>query len=76
MVKFILFDILKNKVVILYTVLLFGVSWAVLGMESNYTKVTLSLLNLVGSAESSMDSMCVLQEACRHHKCQVRHHKK
>lgn len=47
MVKFILFDILKNKVVILYTVLLFGVSWAVLGMESNYTKVTLSLLNLV-----------------------------
>ncbi len=45
--RFILFDILKNKIVILYTVLLFIISWAVLGLESNDTKATLSLLNIV-----------------------------
>lgn len=45
--RFILFDILKNKIVILYTVLLFIISWSVLGLESNYTKATLSLLNVV-----------------------------
>jgi Cu-processing system permease protein len=45
--RFILFDILKNKIVILYTVLLFIIAWSVLGLESNYTKATLSLLNVV-----------------------------
>lgn len=45
--RFILFDILKNKIVILYTVLLFIISWSVLGLESNFTKATLSLLNVV-----------------------------
>ena len=45
--RFILFDILKNKIVILYTVLLFIISWSVLGLESNYTKAILSLLNVV-----------------------------
>lgn len=45
--RFILFDILKNKIVILYTVLLFVISWSVLGLESNFTKATLSLLNVV-----------------------------
>lgn len=45
--RFILFDILKNKIVIFYTVLLFIISWSVLGLESNYTKATLSLLNVV-----------------------------
>ncbi len=45
--RFILFDILKNKIVILYTILLFIISWSVLGLESNYTKATLSLLNVV-----------------------------
>ena len=45
--RFILFDILKNKIVILYTVLLFIISWSVLGLDSNYTKATLSLLNVV-----------------------------
>src|SRR5690606_29523876 len=45
--RFILFDILKNKTIILYTVLLFIISWSVLGLESNYTKATLSLLNVV-----------------------------
>lgn len=45
--RFILFDILKNKIVILYTILLFIISWSTLGLESNYTKATLSLLNIV-----------------------------
>lgn len=45
--RFILFDILKNKIVIFYTIILFILSWSVLGLESNYTKATLSLLNIV-----------------------------
>lgn len=45
--RFILFDILKNKIILLYTALLFIISWSVLGLENNYTKATLSLLNVV-----------------------------
>lgn len=45
--QFILFDILKNKIMIFYTVLLFIISWSVLGLDSNSTKTTLSLLNIV-----------------------------
>ncbi len=45
--RFILFDILKNKILILYTILLFIISWSVLGLDNNYTKATLSLLNVV-----------------------------
>lgn len=45
--RFILFDILKNKIVIMYTILLFIISWSVLGLDDNYTKATLSLLNVV-----------------------------
>ncbi|QCX53818.1 ABC transporter permease subunit [Elizabethkingia sp. JS20170427COW] len=45
--QFILLDILKNKIVAFYTILLFIISWSVLGMDSNYTKATLSLLNVV-----------------------------
>lgn len=45
--RFILFDILKNKIVIFYTILLFIISWSVLGLDNNYTKATLSLLNVV-----------------------------
>jgi len=45
--RFILFDILKNKIVIFYPILLFIISWSVLGLEENYTKATLSLLNVV-----------------------------
>ena len=33
--KFIIFDILKNKIVVLYTLILFLVSWSVLGLEEN-----------------------------------------
>lgn len=45
--KFILFDILKNKIIIFYTLLLFILSWSVLGLDDNATKGTLSLLNIV-----------------------------
>lgn len=45
--QFILFDIAKNKIILLYTLLLFIISWSVLGMDDNYTKSTLSLLNVV-----------------------------
>jgi len=45
--RFILFDILKNKIVIMYTILLFIISWSVLGLDNNETKATLSLLNVV-----------------------------
>ena len=45
--RFIFFDILKNKIIILYTILLFIISWSVLGLEGNFTKATLSLLNVV-----------------------------
>ena len=45
--RFIFFDILKNKIVIFYTILLFIISWSVLGLEGNFTKATLSLLNVV-----------------------------
>lgn len=45
--RFIFSDILKNKIVIFYTILLFIISWSVLGLEGNFTKATLSLLNVV-----------------------------
>ena len=45
--KFIIFDILKNKIVVLYTLILFLVSWSVLGLEENVNKAILSLLNVV-----------------------------
>lgn len=45
--QFIFFDILKNKIMIFYTILLFIISWSVLGLDSNSTKTTLSLLNIV-----------------------------
>lgn len=45
--RFILFDILKNKIILFYTLLLFIISWSVLGLDSNNTKTTLSLLNIV-----------------------------
>lgn len=45
--QFIFFDILKNKIIIFYTLLLFIISWSVLGLDSNNTKTTLSLLNIV-----------------------------
>lgn len=45
--KFIFFDILKNKILLIYTLFLFVISWAILGLENNPSKATLNLLNIV-----------------------------
>ena len=45
--KYILLDILKNKFVVLYMILLAVLSWTMLSLESDSTKGVLSLLNLV-----------------------------
>lgn len=45
--KFIVLDILKNKVIIAYALVLFLISWVVLGLETNPSKATLSLLNVM-----------------------------
>ncbi len=46
-VKFIILDILKNKIILFYTVLLSILSWSVFSLEDNNTKGLLSLLNVV-----------------------------
>jgi Cu-processing system permease protein len=45
--RYILYDILRNKVVIGYTLFLFVVSMALFNMEENSSKAMLSLLNIV-----------------------------
>ncbi len=46
-IKFILLDIVKNKVVLLYTILLAAFSWSAFGLEDNSTKGILTLLNII-----------------------------
>ncbi len=46
-VKYVLADILRNKIVVAYTVFLLAISFSVLALEDNSTKGLLSLLNLV-----------------------------
>lgn len=45
--KYILLDILKNKLVVVYTLVLATISWSVFGLEDNSDKGVMSLLNLV-----------------------------
>lgn len=45
--KYVLYDILRNKVVIAYTLFLFIVSMSLFQMEENSSKAVLSLLNIV-----------------------------
>ncbi len=45
--KYILLDILRNKIIIAYTLLLLVVSWSIFSLENNSAKGLLSLLNLV-----------------------------
>lgn len=45
--QFIFTDILKNKVILVYTALLFIISWSVLGLEANQAKANLNLLNII-----------------------------
>jgi Cu-processing system permease protein len=46
-IKFIILDILKNKIVLIYTLLLAILSWSVFSLEDNSTKGTLTLLNVM-----------------------------
>jgi len=46
-VKFIFLDILKNKIVVIYTVLLAAFSWSAFSLEDNSTKGVLTLLNII-----------------------------
>lgn len=46
-IKFIVLDILKNKIVLVYTILLAVLSWSVFSLEDNSTKGLLTLLNVI-----------------------------
>lgn len=46
-VKYIILDILKNKIVIIYTLLLSILSWSVFSLEDNSSKGMLTLLNVI-----------------------------
>ncbi len=45
--KFVMLDILNNKIVIAYTLLLAALSWGVFSLEDNSTKGILTLLNVI-----------------------------
>src|SRR3982751_3476522 len=45
--KYVVYDILRNKVVLAYTVFLFAISMSFFQMEENSSKAVLSLLNIV-----------------------------
>ena len=45
--KYVLYDILRNKVVLAYTAFLFIVSMGLFQMEENSSKAVLSLLNII-----------------------------
>jgi Cu-processing system permease protein len=46
-IKFVVLDILKNKIVLIYTILLFALCWSVFSLEDNATKGLLTLLNVI-----------------------------
>jgi len=46
-VKYVILDILRNKIVVAYTVLLALISWSAFGLEDNSTKGTLTVLNII-----------------------------
>src|SRR6478736_7585619 len=47
MIRLVALDVLKNRTIIFYTLLLAGLSWSVFALEDNPTKGTLTLLNLI-----------------------------
>lgn len=47
LIKYILFDIIRNKILLLYTVLLFVISMGIFSFDANATKSLLSLMNIV-----------------------------
>jgi Cu-processing system permease protein len=46
-IKFIFLDILKNKIVLVYTIILAVLSWSAFSLEDNSTKGLLTLLNVI-----------------------------
>jgi Cu-processing system permease protein len=46
-IKYVVLDILRNKILVSYTVLLFAITMTMLCLEDNQTKALLSLLNIV-----------------------------
>lgn len=46
-IKFIILDILKNKIILVYTLILAVLAWSVFSLEDNSTKGILTLLNVV-----------------------------
>ena len=46
-VKFIVLDIFRNKIILFYTILMSALSWGVFSLEDNSTKGVLTLLNLI-----------------------------
>lgn len=46
-VKFIVLDILKNKIILVYSLLLAILSWSIFSLEDNSTKGILTLLNVI-----------------------------
>jgi Cu-processing system permease protein len=47
MIRFVALDILKNRTILFYTILLAVLSWSVFSLEDNSTKGILTLLNLI-----------------------------
>src|SRR5215510_392794 len=45
--KYVLYDIIRNKVILSYTAFLFLVSFSLFNMEENSSKAILSLLNII-----------------------------
>lgn len=45
--KYVMADIIQNKIVLIYTVLLLVISWSVFNLEDNAAKGLLSLLNII-----------------------------
>ena len=46
-VKIILQDILKNKIVVIYTIVLALLAWSAFSLEDNITKGLLTILNII-----------------------------
>ncbi len=46
-IKFVILDILKNRIVLIYTLILAVLSWSIFSLEDNSTKGLLTLLNVI-----------------------------
>ncbi|MBS1650848.1 MAG: ABC transporter permease subunit [Bacteroidetes bacterium] len=47
LIKYIVLDILKNKIILVYTLILSALAWSVFSLEDNSTKGVLTLLNVI-----------------------------